>query len=631
MSDIIRLLPETIANQIAAGEVAPAPSYVVKELLENSIDAGSTSIQLEVADGGKAYIHVIDNGRGMSPTDARMAFEKHATSKISTADDLGRLITMGFRGEALAAIAAIAQVELRTRTADSDLGTELFISGSQVQSVQPCVTPSGTSIRVKDIFFNTPARRRFLKSSDREHKAIITEFERVALVNPQVAMSLYKDGNLSIDLPASGLKDRILRLGGKRLEKDLLPINYESRTLTIQGYVGKPAGARKSGAQQFFFVNNRFMKHPYFHKAISLAYENLVPVGHQPNYFIYFTLPPENIDVNINPTKTEIRFVDEQFIWQMIKSLVREALSAHAAVPIIDFDNPSIVEIPTYTGRKDQVPPTSSGSNYTSNTATSYGRRVFIGPNNSVPPIPSATPNPNPQPNSYDIDWADLSASFEASTTAPLQGHTSQGDHTQELFTHKEMSTTQETTPSGYFIYKGRYIVTSLRRNLALIDYRRAQVRVLYERYTQDLTCSSLEVQQVMFPEALTLTQQEYTLAQEIIDDLATLGFALEETEAGEYTITAAPSCIVNEATEILRLMLSDCLETGQAGSEYLTEHLAILMAQVNAHQSTIPQDRKEVDDLLAKLFATTDPNLTPLGDRIIVTLSESDLDLKFG
>ncbi|MDO4692233.1 MAG: DNA mismatch repair endonuclease MutL [Porphyromonadaceae bacterium] len=629
MSDVIRLLPETIANQIAAGEVAPAPSYVVKELLENSIDAGATSIQLEVADGGKAYIHVIDNGRGMSPTDARMAFEKHATSKISTADDLGRLVTMGFRGEALAAIAAIAQVELRTRTASRDLGTELFISGSQVQSVQPCVTPSGTSIRVKDIFFNTPARRRFLKSNDREYKAIITEFERVALVNPQVAMSLYKDGNLSIDLPAAGLKERILRLGGKRLEKDLLPINYESSTLTIQGYVGKPTGARKSGAQQFFFVNNRFMKHPYFHKAISLAYENLIPMGHQPNYFIYFTLPPENIDVNINPTKTEIRFVDEQFIWQMIKSLVREALSAHAAVPIIDFDNPSIVEIPTYTGRKEQIPnPSPSISNNATNASASYGRRVFIGPNNSIPPIPS--PMPSPQSNSYDLDWEELGASFEAAGGAS-SANPQNREESLELFDHKEMNTAQEANPSGYFIYKGRYIVTSLRRNIALIDYQRAYIRILYERYLQDLACSSLESQQVMFPDSLSLSSQEESLAREVFPELSALGFSFDETGENEYTITMAPSCIANEAAEIVRSMLTDCLETGEAGGEYLTEHLAILMAQTNACQSTRPQDRRSVDDLLAKLFASTDPNLTPMGDRIIITLSEADLDQRFG
>lgn len=629
MSDVIKLLPESIANQIAAGEVAPAPSYVVKELLENAIDAGATSIQLEVADGGKAYIHVIDNGRGMSATDARMAFEKHATSKINTADDLNRLVTMGFRGEALAAIAAISQVELQTRMADSELGTRLHISGSEVQLVEPCVTAVGTSIKVKDIFFNTPARRRFLKPNDREYKAIMGEFERVALVNPQVTMSLYKDGTLSLELPAAGLKDRILRLGGKRLERDLLPINYESSMLSISGYVGKPTGAKKSGAQQFFFVNHRFMKHPYFHKAIGLSFENLIPPGYQPNYFIYLTLPPENIDVNINPTKTEIRFVDEKWIWEILRSLVREALSAHAAVPVIDFDNPSVIDIPSYTGRQEILEAASPSSKSTS-ASSGYGRRVFIGLGNSIPS--SSAARPQPIPSSYEIDWQELSASFAADSKSSRQDDLSVSSSDLDLFaaTGETIPQAHEPSMSGHFIYKRRYIVTSLRKNLALIDYHRAYVRVLYERYLLDFAASGAEAQRVMFPETLSLSAQEIELASEVFDQLQSLGFAFEEVSGEQYAITMAPSIIVDRAVEVIRTMLSDCLETGQSSRDYILEHLALLTAKVNAKPYGSALSSQEVEELLSKLFATTDPNLTPMGDRIIVTLSELDLDQRF-
>lgn len=630
MSDIIKLLPETIANQIAAGEVAPAPSYVVKELLENSIDAGATSIQLEVSDAGKTYIHVIDNGKGMSATDARMAFEKHATSKIDTADDLNRLMTMGFRGEALAAIAAIAQVELRTREEGSELGTEIYISGSEVQSTQPIVTAKGTSIKVKDIFFNTPARRRFLKSNEREYKAILAEFERVALVNPHVAMSLYKDGNLTIDLPNAPLKERILRLGGKRLEKDLLPIHYESSAISVSGYIGKPTGAKKSGAQQFFFVNNRFMKHPYFHKAITIAYEHLIPQGYQPNYFVYFTLPPQNIDVNINPTKTEIRFADEQFIWQILKGLVREALSAHAAVPIIDFDNPSVIDIPSYTGRRElDAEPNGDAE---PKRMPSYGRRVFIGPNNSVPNL--STPSvsyPLRAQSSYDIDWSELKDGFERESRerailppTPLDASGNAG-----LFADEHLAIAPESQSSGHFIYKGRYIVTSLRQNLVLIDFYRAQIRVLYERFLTDFSTSSADTQELMYPEAIHLSPAEAEVAPTLLGHLSSLGFAFTQSD-NEVTITIAPSCVALDVNEVFKTILAQTLDTGEVGKDYMLEHLALTLAKTKAKRQCNALSSKEVEELLALLFATTDPNLTPTGDKIIATISEVDIDQRF-
>ena len=356
MSDIIHLLPDSIANQIAAGEVIQRPASVVKELVENAVDAGAGHIQVNIKDAGRTLVQVIDDGKGMSETDARMAFERHATSKISTADDLFSLHTMGFRGEALASIVAVSQVELRTRLKGAELGTHLVFSGSELESVEPDACTEGSIFSVKNLFFNVPARRKFLKSNETEFRNIINEFERIALVNSQVALSLYHNDTEIFNLPESGLRQRIVNVYGKTLNQKLLSVDAQSSLVTISGFVGRPDSAKKRGALQYFFVNGRFMKHPYFHKAVMQAYEQLIPAGEQPNYFIYFTLDPATIDVNIHPTKTEIKFENEQPIWQILMAATREALAKSSAIPTIDFDVEDAIDIPVYNPVKEAAP-----------------------------------------------------------------------------------------------------------------------------------------------------------------------------------------------------------------------------------------------------------------------------------
>lgn len=627
MNDVIRLLPESIANQIAAGEVVPGPSYVVKELLENAIDAGATNIKLEVSEGGKACIHVIDNGKGMSPTDARMAFEKHATSKISTSEDLYRLCTMGFRGEALAAIAAVARVELNTRPHNNDLGTKILIAGSEVSSVEVVATAAGTSIQVRDIFFNTPARRRFLKSISTEYRAILREFERVALVNPQVAMSLYKDGTLDIDLPASSLKKRIIQLEGAKLEKDLLPIQYESEMIRISGYIGKPSGARPKGARQFLFVNNRYMEHRLFRSAIMQSYEALIPAKYSPNFFVYFSLPPENIDVNINPTKTEVRFVDETIIWQILQSLVREALSAHAAVPLIDFSE-QVTNIPTYTGRKELT----GTSAIKPEPRTTYGRRVFMGMHSAMPPIPDSRPTSSPQQQdatSYNIDWDSLGESFQ---NEGVQSATTSYAEETPLFGIREMErNSNEPQIVGHLIYKNRYVVTPLRGGLALIDFSRAMLRIQYDRFVEEITEGRLESQQVIYPDTSSLTEEEADAARALLTILQRWGFDYE-VESGNYLkVTAAPQLILDDATDVILTLIAGHLEGEHNSLESeLISCLALIMSEFYVRRHKVQPNKVNIEEFLAGLFASSDAHLSPNGKKIIVTLAETELERLF-
>ena len=401
MSDIIHLLPDSIANQIAAGEVIQRPASVVKELVENAIDAGATQIQILIKDAGKTLVQVIDNGKGMSETDARMAFERHATSKISKADDLFSLHTMGFRGEALASIAAVAQVELRTRQKGADLGTRLEIFGSQLQHIEADACPEGSIFSVKNLFYNVPARRKFLKTNDTEFRNIITEFERIALVNPSVSMSLYHNDTEILNLPESGLRQRIVNVYGKNLNQKLLSVEAESSLVSINGFVGKPETAKKRGALQYFFVNGRFMKHPYFHKAVMQAYDQLIPAGEMPSYFIYFNLDPAIIDVNIHPTKTEIKFENEQPIWQILLAAVRETLAKSSAIPTIDFDVEGAIDIPVYNPEKkisgNESPKVQIRSEYN--------------------PFKRETTPTDTRPS---FDWTELYQSFEADRSAVL-------------------------------------------------------------------------------------------------------------------------------------------------------------------------------------------------------------------
>ena len=613
MSDIIHLLPDHIANQIAAGEVIQRPASVVKELVENAVDAGASNIQVNIKDAGKTLIQVIDDGKGMSETDARMAFERHATSKISTAEDLFSLHTMGFRGEALASIAAVAHIELRTRARGAELGTCLSIAGSNLENIEPEACNEGSVFSVKNLFFNVPARRKFLKSNETEFRNIINEFERIALVNPQVGMSLYHNDTEIFNLPESGLRQRIINIYGKNLNQKLLSLDAQSSLVTISGFVGRPDSAKKRGALQFFFVNGRYMKHPYFHKAIMQAYEQLIPVGDMPNYFIYFTLDPSSIDVNIHPTKTEIKFENEQPIWQILMAATREALAKSSAIPTIDFDVEDAIDIPVYNPVKKSEPTTYKApkvqvdSSYNPFDTTSYKKPEF--------------------------DWSKLYQGFEndrmvvqrESATfedAPIEELSAEASDPEKLFT--EVS-------NPCYQYKGRYIVTSLKSGLAIIDQHRAHVRILFDQYLSNIRQQQGVSQQVLFPEIVEFTAAEAAVLPSLLDDLRFVGFDLSNLGNDNYAITGLPAGReTREPVNLVKVFVDRAIETGCEVHEKICEAIAFSLAKAAAIRPGKSLSSEEMDHLIASLFSCPDSNLTPDGKTIISMLTDDELEKRF-
>lgn len=623
MSDLIHLLPDSIANQIAAGEVIQRPASVVKELVENAVDAGASHIQVNIKDAGRTLVQVIDNGKGMSDTDARMAFERHATSKISKADDLFSLHTMGFRGEALASIVAVAQVELRTRLKGAELGACLVFAASELQSIEPDACKEGSIFSVKNLFFNIPARRKFLKSNDTEFRAIITEFERIALVNPQVALSLYHNDTEIFNLPESGLRQRIINVYGKTLNQKLLSVDAQSTLVTISGFVGRPDSAKKRGALQYFFVNGRFMKHPYFHKAVMQAYEQLIPQGEHPNYFIYFTLDPATIDVNIHPTKTEIKFENEQPIWQILMAATREALGKSSAVPTIDFDVEDAIDIPVYN-------PIRETTNYAA-------------------PRVQVTAGYNPfDTSSYkkpEFDWSKLYQDFEEDRTAvqtepdllevpempatePAGLVAVDADEQVEEDTSRSLFN-QTSTPCYQF--KGRYLITSLKSGLALIDQHRAHVRILFDQYIQNIRQQKGASQQVLFPEIVEFTPVEAALVPALLDDMRFIGFDLTNLGSNSYAINGLPPGIENlDIITLVRDMVNRAIDTGCEVHEEITASLALSLAKAAAIRPGKSLSTEEMDHLIASLFSSPESNLTPDGKTIISMLTDEELEKRF-
>lgn len=622
MSDIIHLLPDSIANQIAAGEVIQRPASVVKELVENAIDAGATQIRVNIKDAGRTLIQVMDNGKGMSETDARMAFERHATSKISSADDLFSLRTMGFRGEALASIAAVAQVELRTRLVGSELGAKLVIAGSTVQESTCDACGEGSTFSVKNLFFNVPARRKFLKSNETEFRNIVQEFERIALVNPQVAMSLYHQDIEILNLPISGVRQRITTVFGKGQNEKLLSVDAVSSLVSITGFVGRPDSSRKRGALQYFFVNGRYMRHPYFHKAIMQAYNQLIPVGEAPNYFIYFTLDPASIDVNIHPTKTEIKFENEQPIWQILMSATREALAKSSAIPTIDFDREDAIDIPVYNPVQNHTtqtaPPTvqvNSAYNPFRTSGETYKRPEF--------------------------DWNKLYKGFEdESLTSPFDNNQESlpgfipeeipsEENSPRLVDTIDKLFEEQSNPS--YQYKGRYIVTSLKSGLVLIDQHRAHVRVLYDQYVQRISQRQGVSQKVLFPEIVEFTPAEASIVPVLLDDLRFIGFDLSNLGQGSYAINGVPPGIENQdSVALIKEMVARTIDTGCEVQEEITHALANSLAKVTAIPSGKSLSPEEREHLIASLFSTSDSHLTPDGKTILTILNDEELEKRF-
>ncbi len=602
MSDVIQLLPDSVANQIAAGEVIQRPASIIKELVENAVDAGATRIDVNVLDAGKTSVQVIDNGRGMSETDARLAFERHATSKIRQASDLFALNTMGFRGEALASIAAVAQVELKTRLQSEDIGTALSIAGSQFTGQEPCACPVGSNFVIENLFYNIPARRKFLKSNATELNNIITAFERIALVYPDIAFTLRSNETEVFNLPTVVLKQRIVDVFGKRISQDLLSFNVETSICKIHGFVGKPESARKKGAHQYFFVNGRYMKHPYFNKAVMQPFERLVPQGEQVPYFIYFEMDPEDIDVNIHPTKTEIKFENEQAVWQILSAAVREAVGLFNDVPTIDFDTEGQPDIPVYNPNETAAAPK---VNY----------NPHYNPFDDTPQV-----NLHAKNNSR---WEQLYEGLQADN-APDLGLFSETDGEQEGAKNQMI---EDKSPAHYQ-YKGRYVMTAVKSGLMLIDQHRAHVRILFEQYLRQVAQRSGASQKVMFPEVVQFTANEDLMAQRIMPDLQALGFELTDLGARNYAVNAIPAGLegINPA-EMIRDMVATAMEKGAGLQDDINQALALSLARNAALPYGQVLGNEEMENLVNALFACENVNYTPNGQKILAILAQTDME----
>ena len=624
MSDIIHLLPDSVANQIAAGEVIQRPASVIKELVENAIDAGATEIHVLVTDAGKTGIQVIDNGCGMSETDARLAFERHATSKIREAADLFALRTMGFRGEALASIAAVAEVELKTRLADEELGTRLLLAGSRVESQETVSCPQGSNFSVRNLFFNVPARRKFLKANSTELSNILAEFERIVLVHPEVAFYLYSNDSELFNLPVMPLRQRIMAVFGKKLNQQLLSVEVDTTLVRISGYVAKPETARKKGAHQYFFVNGRYMRHPYFHKAVMEAFECLIPAGEQISYFIYFEVDPANIDVNIHPTKTEIKFENEQAIWQILSAAVKESLGKFNAVPSIDFDTEGMPDIPAFEQPRPIEPPKvhyNADFNPFKNPSASYGG------------------SPRPQ-----MEWESLYAGLEK--TSRMNGPDvpdtpADGEGETAVAPGGQAETTEILVPawpggsgvSGgqHWQFKGRYILTSVKSGLMIIDQHRAHIRVLFDRYMEQIRQKQGVAQGVLFPEIVRFPASEAAMLEDILDDLSAVGFELTSLGGGSYAINGVPSGIEGlNPVEMVRSMVHTALEKGNDVKEEVQSMLALTLARAAAIVYGQVLGSEEMSALVDSLFACETPNYTPDGRVVLATLKEEEIERLF-
>jgi len=607
MSDIIRLLPDSVANQIAAGEVIQRPASVIKELVENAIDAEARHINVVVKDAGKTSIRVVDDGKGMSETDARLAFERHATSKIREAADLFALRTMGFRGEALASIAAVAQVELKTRVASESLGTSLCISGSKVESQEVESCPQGSNFLVKNLFFNVPARRKFLKSNQTELSNILTEFERIVLVHPEVGFTLHHNEVELFNLPKTTLRQRLLDVFGRKMNQQLLSVDVETSMVKICGFVGKPETARKKGAHQYFFVNGRYMRHPYFHKAVADAYEHLVPVGEQVSYFIYFEIDPANIDVNIHPTKTEIKFENEQAIWQILVAAIKESLGKFNAVPTIDFDTEGMLDIPVYESKGSIAPPKTNYNpdfNPFKTSESSYTR---------------------PQ-----TGWEELYRGLEKHIPSyPEQEYAVWAEEKQSSMLNNDTSYMEKS--SQHYQFKGRYILTSVKSGLMIIDQQRAHIRVLFDRYLLQIEKKQGASQGVLFPEVVQFPASEAVMLESIFDDLSAIGFELSNLGGGSYAVNGVPTGTEGlNPVELLKNMVHTAMEKGNDVKRDIQHTIALALAKSAAIVPGQVLSNEEMNNLVDSLFICEVPNYTPDGKIVLSVISETDIDRLF-
>lgn len=614
MSDIIKLLPDSVANQIAAGEVIQRPASVVKELVENAIDAGASKIHVIVIDAGKSLIQVIDNGKGMSGTDARLAFERHATSKISEAADLFALQTMGFRGEALASIASVAQVELRTRMSDDELGTGILIEGGKVREQLTITCPVGANFAVRNLFFNIPARRKFLKSNHTEMSNILAEFERMALAHPDVDFILHSGDTPLMELHAGNFKQRIVGIFGKKIDTQLIPVEVETTLAHIYGFVGTPQAARKKGAHQFFFVNGRYMRHPYFAKAVMAAYERLIPDGEQIPYFLCFEVNPSHIDVNIHPAKTEIKFQDEQALWPILLAAVRESLGKFNAVPTIDFDTADRPTIPSFVpGNTDINPPQIHINKAFNPFEKTEGQQ-------SNPP--AAFPNKPSRKSSN--GWQNVyNAVFNS---AEAENPCSQPSLYDTLPAEERDS--WEKANAQCFQFRGRFIITTTTDGLLFVDQHRAHVRILYDMYRRQLTGRQGLAQGMLFPQILQLPPSSATIFEMMADSLSFVGFDFSPLGGGSYSILGIPSGTEGlDPVSLLQSIVDDAISGQIQPGEQVEYTIALSLARRAAMPVGQALEQEEMAHLLEKLFQSSNPNYSPDGNVIQTTVRNEKIE----
>lgn len=615
MQDIIHLLPDSVANQIAAGEVVQRPASVVKELMENAVDAGATKVHVIVTDGGRTLIQVVDNGKGMSETDARLAFERHATSKISCAEDLFALSTMGFRGEALASIVAVAQVELVTRRADDELGTLIVMSGSRLEAQEPVAAPAGSNFKVKNLFYNIPARRKFLKSVQTELNNIVTEFERVALVNCDVEFSLSHNGTEMIALPPSSFRQRIVNLFGKRINSQLIEVGVSSTLINVKGFVGAPESARKKGVLQFFFVNGRYMRHPYFAKAVLEAYGEIIPQGEQVPFFLSLDVDPSRIDVNIHPTKTEIKFEDESSLWKIICAAVRESLGRFNATPSLGFDDEDIPDIPVMDVSGPAVAPVSAPK-------LSY--------KSDYNPFKSRPSEFCSGETSWDMLYEGVSGKNTTLDLSPFE------ELPQEIVMSSAISETSSDTSAHEEFepmaqYKGQYILVPVKSGLMFVHQRRAHIRVLYEKYRKQLQESCAPVQGLLFPERVELSVGESAVLESIGPELLSLGFDISSLGGGTYALQGVPADLDGlSPVKLLMDIVHGAMEQTVEAKEKMHDRLANVMAKDVAIVSGQLLSPQEMKTLVDELFVTALPSRTPDGRTIIHIVSDNEIDRFF-
>lgn len=607
MPDVIQLLSDHIANQIAAGEVIQRPASAVKELLENAIDAGATEIQLVIKDAGKELLQVIDNGKGMSATDARMSFERHATSKIRSINDLFTIKTMGFRGEALASIAAVAQVEMKTCLTAAEVGTRIVIEGTDVKLQEACATPVGTNIMVKNLFYNVPARRHFLKSNTTEFRHILDEFTRIALAYPKIAFRLWNNGTEQYHLEAGNLKTRVVALLGSSYEKNLVPVEEQADILNINGFIGKPEAATRTRGMQFFFINNRFIRNPYLHHAVVQAYEGLIEKEAFPFYVLFLEIDPARVDVNVHPTKQEVKFEDDRLMYAYLNAAVKHALARYNIAPSIDFTlNPEIQHLPSVQLPVTEEQKESTQKGYLFNTFSNKNQAHVVERKDSLK------------------HWKDL---YSIAKTIPSEP---QNIPAQQGTLHSENSTV--SAANNILLVQGAMLVTTVKSGLMLIHIRRAQERIWYERMLEEWNNGSTPSQQLLFPSSYELPPNDALLLNEVLPDLARIGFDIAPFGPNTFAVQGVPAelpageekNVLDEVVDQLKHESSDALASR-------SDRLLINMARRLSRNKHAIQQPEGQQALIDELFACSQPEYTPDGKKVFMMIRKEELDNMLG